>query len=152
MAGINKLTVKEIQAVGPGEKPIKLFDGALTIAPWSDPEPGSVEVLARSIAVMRPLEPRMAMAVPCELSDDLLPGATRLRGWEGDGSLVARLLRRVEELGGPGHPWQGRSVEVRLLNDAEMAAESARIQVAPEDRPTLVLTLGFGPGAAVLER
>lgn len=84
------------------------------------------------------------LALPVALNDALLPGDCTYPGWEGDAGLVRRMLARACELA-------GRAPErVKVANDAELAALAARKAGLCAGR-TLVLTLGFGPGAAVVD-
>ncbi|AGC41653.1 hypothetical protein MYSTI_00295 [Myxococcus stipitatus DSM 14675] len=85
----------------------------------------------------------LCLALPCPLDDALLPGGCTY-GWEGHASLVHDLLAHA------GLPDSG---DVLVLNDAELSAEAARGEprLASHAR-ILCLTLGFGPGGALLER
>jgi len=83
----------------------------------------------------------LVLALPCELDDRCVPGPCSYPGLEGDAAFVEGVLH-LAGLGG----WT-----VLVLNDAELAAASARrCPHVPADRTTLVLTLGFGVGAALL--
>jgi hypothetical protein len=83
----------------------------------------------------------VVLALPCEVDDDRVPGPCSYVGLEGDRVFVADVLRRAGLSG----------VTALVLNDAELAAASARLSPhVPPDRTTLVLTLGFGVGAALL--
>ncbi|MCP3136646.1 ROK family protein [Pyxidicoccus xibeiensis] len=86
----------------------------------------------------------LCLALPCPLDNALVPGGCTY-GWEGHTRLVADLLDAAK-LPGPGGT-------VLVLNDAELAAEAARedARLADSGR-VLCLTLGFGPGGALLER
>lgn len=84
------------------------------------------------------------LALPVALNDALLPGDCTYPGWEGDAGLVRRMLARAFELAGRA------PARVNVANDAELAALAARKAGLCAGR-TLVLTLGFGPGAAVVE-
>jgi len=86
----------------------------------------------------------VCLALPCPLDDALVPGGCTY-GWEGHASLVADIVREA------GLPDAGGTVLV--LNDAELAAEAAREDARLVGaRRVLCLTLGFGPGGALLER
>lgn len=88
----------------------------------------------------------LCLALPCPLDAALVPGGCTY-GWENHASLVADLLRAAGLRG----PESGGTVLV--LNDAELAAEAARADVRLEgSKRVLCLTLGFGPGGALLER
>jgi hypothetical protein len=84
------------------------------------------------------------LALPVALDDALLPGDCTYPGWEGDAGLVRSMLARAFELAGRA------PARVNVANDAELAALAARKAGLCSGR-TLVLTLGFGPGAAVVE-
>lgn len=84
------------------------------------------------------------LALPVTLDDVLRPGDCTYPGWEGDAGLVRRMLARACKLAGRA------PARVRVANDAELAALAARKAGLCAGR-TLVLTLGFGPGAAVVE-
>jgi hypothetical protein len=86
--------------------------------------------LREFIASALPPAGRIVLALPAELDDRGVPGPCSYLGMDGDMELVRT------------------DAEVLLLNDAELAAVSAR----PESRGrTLVLTIGFGLGGAVIE-
>ncbi len=83
----------------------------------------------------------IVLALPARLDDTGSPEGSSYVGMAGDAQLVPDVLRRLGWEDAPN--W--------LVNDAELAAMTARLdeRVRPEDR-TLVLTLGFGLGAALL--
>ncbi|MFY1830915.1 ROK family protein [Myxococcus fulvus] len=83
----------------------------------------------------------LCLALPCPLDEALVPGGCTY-GWEGHATLVADILAEARLPG---------SGEVLVLNDAELAAEAARAdtRLASHHR-ILCLTLGFGPGGALL--
>lgn len=85
----------------------------------------------------------VCLALPCPLDEDLMPGGCTY-GFEGAASLVADILALAElpETGGP----------VFVLNDAELAAESARRDAQVKGERVLCMSLGFGPGGALLDR
>ncbi|MFP2905247.1 ROK family protein [Pyxidicoccus sp. 3LFB2] len=88
----------------------------------------------------------LCLALPCPLDGTLIPGGCTY-GWEGHASLVDDLLH-ASGLTGP----EGGGT-VLVLNDAELAAEAARWDARLADhRRVLCLTLGFGPGGALLVR
>ncbi|MCY1017778.1 ROK family protein [Pyxidicoccus sp. MSG2] len=88
----------------------------------------------------------LCLALPCPLDAALMPGGCTY-GWEGHAPLVADVLHAAGLTG----PERGGTVLV--LNDAELAAEAARYDTRLADNPrVLCLTLGFGPGGALLER
>jgi hypothetical protein len=83
----------------------------------------------------------IVLALPCELDEDCLPGPCSYACLEGDDTFIEEVLRAAGLEGVPAF----------ILNDAELAAASARLSPdVPADRVTLVLTLGFGVGAALL--
>jgi len=85
------------------------------------------------------------LALPCPLDDDLVPGPCTY-GWEGDRDLLPAAFRELDDA------WPVGEVSVAVLNDAELAAETARRSLAPgPGSRVLSLTLGFGPGGALLE-
>lgn len=100
---------------------------------------GSVGQCLERIAHFRP--EAAVVALPCELDDYGCPGPSSYAGMDGDATLVTDCLRSA----GLG------DIPVLLLNDAELAAASARLcDAVPRQGKTLVLTLGFGVGGAVL--
>ncbi len=88
---------------------------------------------------------RVLMAFPVEIDDGLKPGGCTYAGWKGDTELVGRIVGRAVELSGE------KPTSVRVLNDAELAAVAARKAGLCGPGRTLVVTLGFGPGGAVVE-
>ncbi|QSQ11674.1 ROK family protein [Myxococcus landrumensis] len=102
---------------------------------------GALRSFARDTGASTP--DGLCLALPCPLDDALLPGGCTY-GWEGHASLVDDLLEHADLPG---------SGEVLVLNDAELSAEAARGEprLASHAR-ILCLTLGFGPGGALLER
>jgi hypothetical protein len=99
----------------------------------------------RTFVAQRPPD-ALCLALPCPLDEALVPGGCTY-GWEGHAPLVADILQAA---GLPGPDGGGGTVLV--LNDAELAAEAARgdARLADSGR-VLCLTLGFGPGGALLE-
>jgi hypothetical protein len=95
---------------------------------------------ARTLA--RPVD-ALCLALPCALDDALAPGGCTY-GWESRASLVADILTASGL-----HP---PHATVRVLNDAELTAEAARRDERVTGARVLCLTLGFGPGGALLER
>ncbi|MFP2961015.1 ROK family protein [Myxococcus sp. 1LA] len=105
----------------------------------------AVAFIASALRVFSAQPPdALCLALPCPLDAMLVPGGCTY-GWEGRASLVADILQAA--LGREGH---GTAL---VLNDAELAAEAARrdSRLAGHSR-VLCLTLGFGPGGALLER
>ena len=80
------------------------------------------------------------VALPCELHDDPTPGGCSYAGLQDDDDFIPDMLARAR--------WCPDTVWV--LNDAELAAAAARQDPRTRGISTLVLTLGFGIGAAVL--
>jgi len=81
------------------------------------------------------------LALPCELDDDLNAGGCSYPIPKPDPTLAADILAEagLDDLA------------ALVLNDAELAAHAAALDPrVPRDRPTLVLTLGFGVGGALL--
>jgi hypothetical protein len=104
--------------------------------------PTAVRFIAGALRAFTP--DAVCLALPCPLDDALIPGGCTY-GWEGHASLVADIVREA------GLPDAGGTV--LALNDAELAAEAARDDARLADaRRVLCLTLGFGPGGALLER
>ena len=85
----------------------------------------------------------LCLALPCPLDDALAPGGCTY-GWESRASLVSDILA-ASGLNPP-------RATVRVLNDAELTAEAARRDERVTGSRVLCLTLGFGPGGALLER
>lgn len=82
----------------------------------------------------------IVFALPSRLDDAGVPEGSSYIGMGGDGHLVADVL----QLAGL------KDAEALLLNDAELAAVSAQTMGGQLGR-TLVLTIGFGVGAALVE-
>ncbi|WP_426756393.1 ROK family protein [Myxococcus sp. Y35] len=90
-----------------------------------------------------PAPDALCLALPCPLDALLMPGGCTY-GWEGHAPLVTDILQAAM-----GNEGRGTAL---VLNDAELAAEAARgdARLARHSR-VLCLTLGFGPGGALLE-
>lgn len=106
------------------------------------------DAIAELLAAASPRDPLLVLALPCPLGDDLAPGACTY-GWEGHDALLPEAFRILDERF---RPWPNAPrPEALVLNDAELAAVSARAVLAPAaGTRVLVLTLGFGPGGALL--
>lgn len=78
----------------------------------------------------------LLLALPCELTDDALPGGSSYLGMAGDASLAADLAIAAD----------GRT---EVLNDAELAA-LAFLQAGPVEKKVLLVTLGFAVGGALI--
>jgi hypothetical protein len=97
--------------------------------------------IARAVEQAGRAPARVVMALPAELDDALVPGACSYPSLEGDGALIGDVMARAGLAGAP----------VLALNDAELAALSARASgLAPAGVVTLVLTLGWGVGGALV--
>jgi hypothetical protein len=81
----------------------------------------------------------VVVALPCELPDEPVPGSSSYPGLQGDAELVADVLAAAG--------WS--PARVLVLNDAELAAVAAGLDPRTHGALTLVLTLGFGVGAAL---
>jgi hypothetical protein len=82
----------------------------------------------------------VVVALPCELPDTPIPGSSSYPGLQGDAALVPDVLAATG--------WS--PARVLVLNDAELAAVAAGLDPRTHGALTLVLTLGFGVGAALL--
>jgi hypothetical protein len=104
-------------------------------------------------SVREPPPPLLVLALPTTLSSDGTPQGCTYPGWEGSTELVPRIATQLDEWiqADHGHPWRNVPGRILLLNDAELAARSARLNatVAASGK-VLVMTVGFGPGAALL--
>jgi len=99
--------------------------------------------LQLAIAEVREIPQCLVAALPSRLADDGTPLYGTYAGLRGYRSLIPDAL----ELAGL------RDVPVFVLNDAELAAHSARLDPRlAAYRKILVLTLGFGIGAALIQR
>lgn len=85
----------------------------------------------------------LVFALPAKLDDDGTPHSSNYAGMKDDRSLLPDILQ-LAGLGG---------LPLFVLNDAELAALSARLDPRLAGfRKVLVLTLGFGIGAALIHR
>jgi hypothetical protein len=82
----------------------------------------------------------VVIALPCELPAAPTPGASSYPGLQDDAGFVPDVLAAAG--------WAPRRVLV--LNDAELAAVAAGLDPRTRGTLTLVLTLGFGVGGALL--
>lgn len=114
------------------------------------------DVLAESLESRFLPPPRAVLSLPCPLSDDLVPGGSTYTHWANDATLVSRLVQaldaRLQSRARLAQCHWRTAPEIRLwvINDAEMAAVGARRQAGGGGK-MLVLTLGYGPGAALVE-
>jgi len=109
--------------------------------------------LRAALASEAPKPRRVLLALPCPLEDDLVPGPCTY-GWQGDRELLPAVFGLVAAAprADVARPIPDAGVSVLVLNDAELGAEAARRALAPEPGTrVLCLTLGFGPGGALLE-
>lgn len=81
----------------------------------------------------------LVFALPCELPAAPIPGSSSYPGLQGDARFVADIVAATG--------WQ--PARVLVLNDAELAAVAAGCDARTHGTLTLVLTLGFGVGAAL---
>jgi hypothetical protein len=140
---------RTVRARDPASLPLELIDPAGSRPPPSRKRVDAAaafvtaavhDLLARS----GPPQPAVVLALPCPLDDDLVPGGCTY-GWEGDPSLVPALVDALADA------LDTKALEVLVLNDAELVAESARLELRPAaGERVLCLTLGFGPGGALL--
>ena len=97
---------------------------------------------ALSAAIDGELRPTgLVLAMPCEVSPTCALGASSYPYEAGDPTLLDELLERAGLT----------RAHVLVANDAELAAASITLGDAPLD-PTLVLSVGFGVGAALITR
>lgn len=125
-----------------------LEDGTSQGAPT---EPAAAFIAGALIDLLRGVDRAnraLILSLPCPLDDDCVLGPCTY-GWQGDGELLPRIFAMVDERL---HPWPGAEPLVLVLNDAELFAESTRRELRPTpSSATLCVTLGFGPGGAVLK-
>lgn len=90
------------------------------------------------LAEVVPPHPSIVLGLPCELDPAGIPRSCTYCFRDPDPELLVELATRL-----------GASIEV--VNDAELAALAARADPrVPRDTTTLVLTIGFGVGGALL--
>lgn len=92
----------------------------------------------RRALALAPVPRRVVLALPAALRRDGTPEGSSYPGMAGDVTLVADVLAFAALA----------DTDTLVLNDAELAALSARLQAR---RRALVLTIGFGVGAALLD-
>lgn len=90
--------------------------------------------------------PSIVLGLPVTLDDDLSPGGCTYAGWRGRKDLVSAIATRASEIAGT------TPARLRVMNDAELAALAARKAGLCGPGRTLVVTLGFGPGGAMVEQ
>ena len=98
------------------------------------------DALRRCLEEGAPGPDAIVLALPSRLDDRGVPGGSSYHGMGGDDRLVSDACLRA------GLP----PLTVFVLNDAELAAMTARLDRRRQGR-TLVLTIGFGVGAALIE-
>jgi hypothetical protein len=102
------------------------------------------DAIADALGAANASEASLVLALPCALDEACVPGPCTY-GFQGEAVLVPRSLEHAQSrLAGV------RIHEVIVLNDAELAAESALATGGATAARTLVLTLGFGPGGALI--
>jgi len=121
-----------------------------------------VEWVASSIAAASSIpsvdRPEVVLALPCGLGADLKPGPCTYAGWRDRADLVSRIARTAIREASRGRmeipAASAPSIGWRVLNDAELAgfAALAEMERLGLEGKALVLTLGFGPGAAIVAR
>ena len=152
-AGFHLLNGRFGLVVDAGQSALKLFwpggrllfprdFDALPIAGPSALRPKVHEFMAAAIReasnrAVRPFE-LVVLALPSEIDDDLHLAGSSYPGMADDRDLVDDVLRRAK-----------LDLTSIVLNDAELAAMTAGL-VMSRRCPTLVLTIGFGVGAALL--
>ena len=109
-----------------------------------------VEFVSRAVTegLAKTVEPisTLVLALPCELGEKLEPGACSYGDWTRVPDLVTRIAEAIEGL--PSTP------QVIALNDAELAGLAVLELLEGEGlqgEDALVLSLGFGPGAAYVD-
>lgn len=90
----------------------------------------------------------LVLGLPCELGPDLMPGHCTYAGWMGRaelaGDLAAAIAARLET----GFEW------AVAMNDAELAGVAVKTRLRAGGGAAgkgLVVTLGFGPGGAIVD-
>lgn len=83
---------------------------------------------------------RLLLALPCEIDEEQAPSACTYCWHDPDPSWRSELADRLGIA----------TRDLRLINDAELAALAASRELGPRPKPALVLTIGFGVGAAIL--
>ncbi len=85
---------------------------------------------------------KVVFALPCDFDQNEVPGGSSYIGMKGAANLIPDILEHSNLTGLPTY----------VLNDAELAAVAARALVKENTEPILVITVGFGIGAAVALR
>ncbi len=148
---------RRLAVVDLGQSHLKGFtsDRRIVVArPWdrlpmredcTDPIPVARQALrdwvGPALASLRADPDVVVVALPCELGDEPTPGGCSYAGLQDDDDFIPDVLAAAG--------WRPDTVWV--LNDAELAAAAARQDPRTRGTSTLVLTLGFGFGAAVLQ-
>jgi hypothetical protein len=126
-----------------GALPLRLIDtcGRSSGAPTAT----VAAFISSAVATIGPPDACVLLAIPGPLGESLLPGPCTY-GWEGDATLLPALVERLEKL------QPAPAGELLLVNDAELAGVSAQVDLRrTSGARALALTLGFGPGAALLD-
>ena len=95
----------------------------------------------------------MILALPCTVDETGVPGPSSYPGWTGNEALLETLVARADtHLSEHVPAWPASAVvRVWVLSHAELVALASEDLVdAPTPNGTLALTLGYGPGAALL--
>ncbi len=103
------------------------------------------DAIADALRAADSSEASLVLALPCAVDDACVPGPCTY-GFSGEALLVPRALEHAQS-----RLAAFRIHDVMVLNDAELAAESALASGGATAPRTLVLTLGLGPGAALLD-
>jgi hypothetical protein len=108
---------------------------------WHRTRDRVIDFVAAAIRQIPTRPPALVLALPCALDDQLLASGCSYPYPKPDPALVHDLLRASGLAGIP----------TFVLNDAELAGvEAAGNPLVPRGEPTLVLTIGFGVGGALL--
>lgn len=132
--------------------------------PSASEEPGlaerGVELIARAVAASLTEETAndtdLVLSMPCNLDADGIPGPCTYPGWKGNQTLIARILASIDEqidqrLPASAARKANKQGEVWLLSHAELVALATEAAIgAPRTGGTLAISVGFGPGAAIL--
>lgn len=118
----NTQTIPYGESPGKAEAAIRFIGGVI----------GKVAAAAPKAAIL--------LSLPCPVDENLVPGENTY-GFAGRADFVYEALLAAEV---------PAETPVHVINDAELAAECAREQVF-DQRRVLALTLGLGPGAAIVD-
>ena len=90
--------------------------------------------------------PRVVLGVPAEVSERGVAGGCTYAGFEGwaaGRAVLSALDARLPKV----HPWRAAGGRLSVLNDAVLAGRGVR---PPAGATWLSITLGFGPGGALV--